>query len=118
MAKKIGRADQMDKLDHLLDAPPETDDGDQMLKDAHLNAAPPETAAATDLRHVTQVRVTSNGHGLMLQQGDVLVICRDPGFRRAGIAHDAVRVYPAGALAPATLTALRHEPQLEIVEVG
>lgn len=91
--------DQMDRLDHLVDAPP-------------------EMAAAADLRHVTEVRVTSNGHHLTLERGDVLVICRDPGFRRAGIAHDAVHVYPAGALAPATLSALRHEPQLEIVEVS
>lgn len=100
MAKKTGRVEQMEKLDHLIDAPPETDDGDQMLKDAHLNAAPSETAAAADLRYVTQVRVTSNGHGLTLQHGDVLVICRDPGFRRAGSRMTRCRSIPPEGWSP------------------
>ncbi|MBS1016924.1 MAG: hypothetical protein ABF673_09445 [Acetobacter persici] len=64
------------------------------------------------------VAVTSNGHDCVVRPGEIIVICRDPGFRRAGIEHKALKVYKSGELKKHQLETLRTEPKLEIIEVG
>nr|WP_298797430.1 hypothetical protein [uncultured Acetobacter sp.] len=64
------------------------------------------------------VAVTSNGHDCVVRPGEIIVICRDPGFRRAGIEHKALKVYKPGELKKQQLEKMRTEPKLEIIEVG
>lgn len=64
------------------------------------------------------VCVTSNGHKCVVKRGHIIVVCRDPGFRRAGIEHPAMAVYPRGKLNKKQLEQMRSEPLLEIIEVG
>lgn len=66
----------------------------------------------------SSVAVTSNGHDCVVRPGEIIVICRDPGFRRAGIEHQALKVYKSGELKKHQLEKLRTEPKLEIIEVG
>lgn len=63
------------------------------------------------------VAVTSNGHDCVVRSGEIIVVCREPGFRRAGIVHPALKVYKKGELGK-SLERMRSEPLLEIIEVG
>lgn len=45
----------------------------------------------------------------------VIILCRRPGFRRAGMAHPARAEYPAGAFTAAQLEALTEEPWLQVL---
>lgn len=47
----------------------------------------------------------------------IQVLCKKPGFRRAGRAHPERAVYPDGTFTPAELAALKAEPMLEVSEV-
>lgn len=64
------------------------------------------------------VLITSNGHDCVVHPGEIIVVCRDPGFRRAGIEHPAMRVYRRYELSKKQLGLMRAEPLLEIIEVG
>lgn len=64
------------------------------------------------------VAVTSNGHKCVVRPGEIIVVCREPDFRRAGIEHPALKVYKPGELNEHVLKLLRAEPKLEIIEVG
>lgn len=48
-------------------------------------------------------------------QRSLIVVCREPGFRRAGIEHPAVAVYPIDHFGDAELKQLAAEPNLELV---
>jgi hypothetical protein len=50
--------------------------------------------------------------------GLILVRCRRPGFRRAGLAHPARAEYPAGFFTSEQLAQLRAEPMLDVQMVG
>ncbi|MFG1466568.1 hypothetical protein V5F77_27460, partial [Xanthobacter sp. DSM 24535] len=45
------------------------------------------------------------------------IICARPGFMRAGVAHDAVRIWPAEAFSADAWDRLRDEPLLTVTEV-
>ncbi|ATJ89423.1 hypothetical protein HK16_10645 [Acetobacter senegalensis] len=64
------------------------------------------------------VAVTSNGHKCVVLPGQIIVVCRNAGFRRAGIEHPAMKVYKRGELKAHQLAMMRAEPLLEIIEVG
>lgn len=53
-----------------------------------------------------------------LAAGSLLVICADPGFKRAGIEHERLHVYRDGDLTPRQIAQMRREPKLTLVEVG
>lgn len=53
-----------------------------------------------------------------LAAGSLLVICSDPGFKRAGIEHERLKVYRDGELTPKQIAQMRREPKLTLVEVG
>ena len=60
-----------------------------------------------------------NAHGAHeLAAGSLLVICSDPGFKRAGIEHERLHVYRDGDLTPQQIAQMRREPKLTLVEVG
>lgn len=48
----------------------------------------------------------------------IRIRCDRPGFRRAGIAHAASAVYPAGTFSEEQLRILRAEPLLTVDDVG
>lgn len=47
----------------------------------------------------------------------IIITCRRPGFRRAGIAHPARAEYPAERFDAAALEMLRAEPMLQVTEL-
>lgn len=47
----------------------------------------------------------------------IQILCKKPGFRRAGMAHPAKAVYPDGYFTAAQLAALKAEPMLIVSEV-
>jgi len=47
----------------------------------------------------------------------IRILCRRPGFRRAGVAHAADRTWPDGSFTEAQLDQLRTEPLLTVIEV-
>ncbi|WP_282803050.1 hypothetical protein [Bombella apis] len=60
-----------------------------------------------------------NAHGVHeLAAGSLLVICSDPGFKRAGIEHERLKVYRDGELTAGQIAQMRREPKLTLVEVG
>lgn len=48
----------------------------------------------------------------------IRILCRKPGFRRAGIAHPAEAEYPADRFTAEELALLRAEPLLQVDLVG
>lgn len=48
----------------------------------------------------------------------IQILCKKPGFRRAGVAHPAKAVYPDGHFTPAQMAALKAEPMLVVTEVS
>ena len=48
----------------------------------------------------------------------VTIMCRQPGFRRAGIAHPARAEYLASAFTAEQLAQMKAEPMLEVFEAG
>jgi hypothetical protein len=49
--------------------------------------------------------------------GPLRIVCSQPGFRRAGIAHPASATHPADTFSAAQLAQLRAEPKLTVVEL-
>lgn len=47
----------------------------------------------------------------------IQIVCKRPGFRRAGIAHPASAVYPTDKFTAEQLKALKAEPMLIVTEV-
>jgi Mu-like prophage FluMu N-terminal domain len=79
-------------------------------------AADTASAAATAAA-VQPVRLLSGASAQDVPAGSLIIVCRDPGFRRAGMAHPQVAVYPVGRFTAAQLTAMEDEPMLELIEV-
>ncbi len=63
------------------------------------------------------VRLLSASSARDVPAGSLIVVCREPGFRRAGIAHPQIAVYPIGTFTDAQMTQLVVEPMLELIEV-
>ncbi|GBQ19914.1 hypothetical protein AA12717_0393 [Gluconacetobacter sacchari DSM 12717] len=59
--------------------------------------------------------ISASGDGQVVPGESLIVICREPGFRRAGIEHPAVAVYPIDHFGEAELKQLAAEPNLELV---
>lgn len=57
-------------------------------------------------------------HAVTLHKGDVVVVCSEPGFRRAGMAHPHVRVHEDGDLTKEQLALLRAEPKITVIVIG
>lgn len=55
---------------------------------------------------------------LDLVAGSLVVICAAPGFKRAGIEHERLKVYADGELTPKQISQMRREPKLTLIEVG
>ena len=53
-----------------------------------------------------------------LRAGSLLVVCAQPGFKRAGIEHERLHVYRDGELTLKQLGQMRREPKLTLIEVG
>lgn len=64
------------------------------------------------------VLISSNGHECVVRPGQIIVVCREPGFRRSGIEHPSMHVYRRNELSKKQLEQMRSEPLLEIIEVG
>lgn len=47
----------------------------------------------------------------------IRITCRQPGFRRAGLAHPARAEYPAETFSAAQIALLRAEPLLDVQEI-
>ena len=46
------------------------------------------------------------------------ILCKVPGFRRAGVAHPAEKVWPAGSFNEAQIAQLKAEPLLTVIELS
>lgn len=62
--------------------------------------------------------VLVKGKAIPLHDGDIVVTCAEPGFRRAGLEHPHMRVHPEGSLTEEQLTLLRAEPKISVIEIG
>ncbi|MBF0858802.1 hypothetical protein HKD24_06190 [Gluconobacter sp. LMG 31484] len=49
--------------------------------------------------------------------GQIIIVCRQPGLRRAGIEHPAVAVYASEAFTSEQVRRLKAEPLLEVLGV-
>lgn len=49
--------------------------------------------------------------------GHLIVVCRRPGFRRAGIEHKAFEIYPDGELSNDQVRAISADPLFEVIRV-
>lgn len=70
------------------------------------------------LRNAVSVHVLNADGTDELPAGSLLVVCTDPGFKRAGIEHERLKVYADGELTPKQIAQMRREPKLTLVEVG
>lgn len=62
--------------------------------------------------------VLVKGKAIPLHDGDIVVTCAEPGFRRAGLEHPHMRVHPEGSLTEEQLNLLRAEPKISVIEIG
>lgn len=82
-------------------------------EDAKAGAPSKAKAPAKVLGHVL-----TKGHAIKLHEGDIVVTCSEPGFRRAGLEHPHMKVHPEGSLTEAQLKMLRAEPKITVIEIG
>ncbi|NHO33325.1 hypothetical protein [Acetobacter fallax] len=62
--------------------------------------------------------ILSRGDGtIAVPGGSVIVVCRRPGFRRAGIEHKGLEIYADGDLSEETVAAIAADPQFEVIRV-
>lgn len=55
----------------------------------------------------------------MVPSGHVIIVCRDPGMRRAGIEHKALEVWPGGKLTRAQIDRIAADTEtFAVIEVG
>lgn len=76
-----------------------------------------EAKAAQAQAVSSQVVLLSKGHARSVPNDSLIIVCREPGFRRAGIAHPAVEVYAADHFNAEQLAMLVAEPMLEVIGV-
>ncbi|MFT9448426.1 HI1506-related protein [Gluconobacter japonicus] len=98
----------------------ETPGGNDTVDNGKIgNAKPPvmpkETKKALDkaLGHVL-----TKGHSIKLHDGDIVITCSEPGFRRAGMEHPHMKVHPEGSLTETQLKMLRAEPKISVIKIG
>lgn len=51
-------------------------------------------------------------------RGSLIIVCRAPGFRRAGTEHPAVAVYPFDHFTAEQIRSMEEEPMLQLIGVG
>lgn len=51
-------------------------------------------------------------------RGSLIIVCRAPGFRRAGIEHPPVAVYPFDHFTAEQIRSMEEEPMLQLIGVG
>ncbi|MXV43911.1 hypothetical protein GS501_02440 [Saccharibacter sp. 17.LH.SD] len=68
--------------------------------------------------HSVAAEVLMSSSSLSLKAGELLVICTQPGFRRAGIEHERLKVWEAGELTEGQIEQMRREPLLTLVKVS
>ncbi|MBS0995845.1 HI1506-related protein [Gluconobacter cerinus] len=82
-------------------------------EDPKAGALSEKTAPPKVLGHVL-----TKGHAIKLHDGDIVVTCSEPGFRRAGLEHPHMKVHPEGSLTDEQLKMLRAEPKITVIEIG
>lgn len=80
-------------------------------------AGTPGEAVASGGEVIVSVRVLSRANAQRIGPGSVMIVCRQPGLRRAGIAHPAFAVYTSDHFTPSQQTLLSGEPLLEVIGV-
>ncbi|QHI96053.1 hypothetical protein GT348_07220 [Aristophania vespae] len=63
-----------------------------------------------------QARLLGAAKDTELKAGTILVTCVSPGFRRAGIAHERLKIWARDELEPGQIEAMRQEPKLTLIE--
>ena len=76
-----------------------------------------QTRAAGKKKPVRVVFRSAATADQVVVSGQIIVVCRQPGLRRGGKAHDAVTVYPPDAFTEEQFALLEREPLLEVIEV-
>ncbi|MFT8921666.1 hypothetical protein [Acetobacter sp.] len=56
--------------------------------------------------------------GAHVPRRKLIIVCREPGFRRADMEHPAVGVYPLDRFTAEQISAMAEEPMLELIGVG
>jgi hypothetical protein len=65
------------------------------------------------------VAIHGKGGSRMVPSGHLVVVCRDPGMRRAGIEHKALRVWKKGELSAAQIELIASDTEtFAVIEVG
>lgn len=65
------------------------------------------------------VAIHGKGGARMVPSGHLIVVCRDPGMRRAGIEHKALHVWKAGELSAAQIELIASDTEtFAVIEVG
>ena len=70
------------------------------------------------LRNAVTVHVLNADGTDELPAGSLLVVCTDPGFKRAGIEHERLKVYRDGELTGQQIAQMSREPKLTLVKVS
>ncbi|OUJ13095.1 hypothetical protein [Acetobacter sp. DsW_063] len=81
-------------------------------------AVPPKAKAENSAPDAGGARVLGHGGGIEAKSGDVIVVCRIPDFRRAGITHKPLAVYADGELTDGQIDAIAADPQFEVIKVN
>lgn len=68
--------------------------------------------------HERLVRILSDRFRQDVQMRSLIVVCREPGFRRAGFEHPQMAVYPREDITDEQIALMRAEPMLVLIEVG
>ena len=71
----------------------------------------------TPIVQYAQVKILSALFRQSVQRESLIVVCREPGFRRAGIEHPLVAVYPYEDITDQQLALMQAEPMLVVIEV-
>lgn len=58
-----------------------------------------------------------DGGSIAVASGHIVVVCRRPGMRRAGIRHSALEVYPLDFLTEAQQRSIGADPDFELIRV-
>ncbi|MCE0744609.1 hypothetical protein LWC05_12020 [Acetobacter sicerae] len=58
-----------------------------------------------------------DGGSIAVASGHIVVVCRRPGMRRAGIRHSALEVYPLDYLTEAQQRSIGADPDFELIRV-
>lgn len=84
-------------------------------QDTHAKAALAQKNAQTTKAATAHV-VQATGE-MPLTSGTLLIICAKPGFRRAGIEHERLKIWDKNAFTAEQMDQLRREPMLTLIEV-